>query len=257
VILLLKLTLVPVFVACIAVVGRHWGAKVAGLLSGFPVIAGPIVYFIYLDQGAKFAQAAAASTVVGVVPLSSFCFVYAWSASRLSWCWALAASLLVYGVLAVWLVKLALSLLAAAALALLVLLLQIFLSPKHGHLTGLTSASNSEVVIRMFCAACLVLLVTCSAKTLGAGYSGVLAAFPIASTVIAVFSHKNHSAFHAMDSLRALKFGLLSLLMFFFILALLANYLDFTLAFLAAIPAAFAIQLFIRLIKGLLIGKRI
>lgn len=74
--LTIKLFLVPAFIALIAVSGRLWGPAVAGLLSGFPIIAGPIVWFIYLENGFDFAQGAAIATVGGIVALSSFCFAY-------------------------------------------------------------------------------------------------------------------------------------------------------------------------------------
>ena len=240
--LILKLTLVPLFVALIAIIGRKWGAKVAGLMSGFPVIAGPIVYFIYLEQGTEFAKTVAVSTVAGVVPLASFCFAYAWAATRLSWGAAVTFALGVYGVLVVAMVKMELTLYEAGALALMTLFVQILLSPKHNRQTGLTSASNAEVATRMLCAAGLVMAVTFFARTMGTGYSGVLAAFPIASTVIAVFSHKNHSAFHAMDSLKALKMGLISLLSFFFSLSLLAEYVNFSVAFALSSLVAVVVQ---------------
>lgn len=240
--LILKLTLVPTFVAMIALVGRYKGARLAGLLSGFPVIAGPIVYFLYLEQGADFARAAVVSAIAGVVPLSSFCFVYAWSSRFCYWLVAILVSWTAYGVIAVAMVKLDLQLIPALLLAVITVASQIWTSPKHCETVGLTKASNAEIAVRMLCAAALVLLVVGFAGQMGSGYSGVLAAFPVASSVIAVFSHRNHSRYHAMDSLRALKFGLFSMLAFFTMLVLLMQILSFGSAFLLAIPVALAAQ---------------
>ncbi|PUA29258.1 MAG: hypothetical protein B0W54_01250 [Cellvibrio sp. 79] len=83
--LLLKLFLVPAFIALVAVSGRRWGAGFAGLLSGLPIIAGPILYFIYLENGFAFAQATAAAIVSGVIALSTFCFCYAWFCTNYNW----------------------------------------------------------------------------------------------------------------------------------------------------------------------------
>jgi uncharacterized membrane protein (GlpM family) len=248
--LILKLILVPLFVALIALAGRRWGAKVAGLLSGFPIIAGPIVYFLYFDQGVEFAKAAAAATIAGVVPLSSFCFTYAWLARKFSWKLAVLASLLVYGVLGVLILKLELSLIESFLLSSAVVVIQIKFSPKHLISISNTPVSNTEVIIRMMAAACLVLLVTFFANTLGAGYSGVLAAFPLASTLIAVFSHKYHSAYHAIDSLKALKFGLLSMPAFFLTLCLMLKQHTFHQAFLLSILVAVIIQGVVWLIRS-------
>jgi hypothetical protein len=241
-VLILKLTLVPAFVAIIALVGRYWGARLAGLLSGFPVIAGPIIYFLYLEQGVDFARAAVVSAIAGVVPLSSFCFIYAWSSRRFHWLSAILVSWAGYWAIAVVIVKLELSLLPALLLAVITVAGQIWTSPKHRETVGLTKASNSEIVVRMVCAAVLVMMVVGFANRMGSGYSGVLAAFPVASSVIAVLSHRNHSRYHAMDSLRALKFGLFSMLAFFTVLVLLMEAIPFAWAFMLAVPVALIAQ---------------
>lgn len=94
----------------------------------------------------------------------------------------------------------------------------------------------------MVFAAGLVLAVTQLASALGPLATGVLAAFPIASSVIAVFSHRYHSPWHAVFALRALKQGLISLLAFFYALVLLAAFLTFDQAFILAAVVAIAIQ---------------
>ena len=190
------------------------------------------------------------SAVSGVVPLASFCFAYAWAATRFSWIAAVTVAMAVYAALVIMMVEMALTLFQAATLALMTLLVQILLSPRHDRHTGLTSASNIEIATRMLCAACLVMGVTFFARAMGAGYSGVLAAFPIASTVIAVFSHKNHSAFHAMDSLKALKVGLISLLSFFFALSFLADYISFNAAFVLSSIVAVVVQYGVWLVRS-------
>jgi uncharacterized membrane protein (GlpM family) len=248
--LILKLILVPLFVALIALAGRRWGAKVAGLLSGLPIIAGPIVYFLYFDQGVEFAKAAATATIVGVMPLSSFCFTYAWLARKFSWKVTVLASLLIYGVLGILVLKLQLSLTESFLLSSAVVAVQIRFSPIHLISITKTPASNTEVIFRMIAAACLVVLVTFFANTLGAGYSGVLAAFPLASTLIAVFSHKYHSAYHAIDSLKALKFGLLSMPAFFLTLCLALEQHTFHQAFFLSISVTVIIQGVVGLIKS-------
>lgn len=97
--LLAKVFFVPLMIAGIALLGRKFGTRAAGLMSGFPIIGGPIVYFVYWDQGSAFALQAAQATLAGVVGLSSFSFIYAWLAPRWPWwmClglgWSLYASL--------------------------------------------------------------------------------------------------------------------------------------------------------------------
>ena len=49
--LALKLLLVPCFLLLVSLAGRRWGAHVVGWLAGLPVVAGPILYFLALEQG--------------------------------------------------------------------------------------------------------------------------------------------------------------------------------------------------------------
>jgi hypothetical protein len=253
---ILKLTLVPIIIGAITIVGRHWGAKIAGLLSGFPVIAGPIIYFLYMEQGATFTHAATTSTVGATTALSSFCFVYAWLSQRFDWKFSALGAFASYFLIAITFIELNLSLIQYFLFSLAFVIAQIYWSPKHQEPVHLTPASNTEVAIRMICAAILVMLVTLFAKNLGAHYSGVFAGFPIATTVIAIFSHR-HSQYHAMDALRALKFGLISFLCFFYTLSHFMYPMGFNEAFIVAIGVAVGAQLGIWMFKQIMTSSRL
>jgi hypothetical protein len=242
-ILLLKVTLVPIFIAAIAIIGRKYGAKMAGLLSGFPVIAAPLLFFIYFDQGAGFAFKAANSTLAGVISLASFCYVYAWLATRFSWFLSWLLSMLVYFLIVTLLVMITRFQLSIH-LYYIVTLILIFIYYRYSPVVtplnpfpennDITAASNFEIAIRMSLAVLLVLLVTYSANWLGENFSGIFAVFPIAASVIAVFSHKNHGVNYALISLKAMQLGLISLLSFFYLLVILLHILSFEWAFFAA-----------------------
>ena len=70
-VLLLKLFLVPLLIALVTLAGRRWGPGVAGWLSAFPVVAGPILFFIAVEQGADFAANAAVGTLSAVLAMLS------------------------------------------------------------------------------------------------------------------------------------------------------------------------------------------
>jgi len=254
--LLLKLTLVPLLIGAITLIGRRYGSQLAGLLSGLPVIAGPITYFMYLEQGSDFARHAASATVSGVAALSSFCFAYAWLAAR--WRWPLTAlfAFAIYGLMATGIVTAGLGIHASFLLSLAVVCLQLRLSPPTTASVSTAPASNSEVITRMLCAAGLVLLVTYFARQLGPAWSGVFAAFPIAATVIALFSHRNVGANQARIALKALKIGLLSLLSFFYVLAQASPVTGFNTAFALAAAVALLLQALIWLARRQLASKR-
>src|SRR5690606_1004125 len=81
ILLSIKLTLVPAIIYAVTLAGRRWGARVAGRLSSFPVVAGPILLFVAIEQGAGFAAAAGAGTVAAVAAFAAYGLTYSWLAT--------------------------------------------------------------------------------------------------------------------------------------------------------------------------------
>jgi chromate transport protein ChrA len=52
-VLILKLLLIPGFLLLISLAGKRWGPSVAGWLSGLPVVVGPILFFLAIEQGPR------------------------------------------------------------------------------------------------------------------------------------------------------------------------------------------------------------
>ena len=65
-ILALKIFLAPACVVGVSLAGRRWGASVAGLLGGFPVVGGPILLVVTLVHGRDFGAHAAAGSLLGL-----------------------------------------------------------------------------------------------------------------------------------------------------------------------------------------------
>ena len=95
-ILLFKLLLVPTLIAGITLAGRRWGPAVAGWLSAFPVVAGPILFFIAMEQGATFAADAAVGTLSALPAIVAFGLGYAWKARRFAWAGSLVSAFAAY-----------------------------------------------------------------------------------------------------------------------------------------------------------------
>ena len=70
--------------------GRRWGSGVAGLLGGLPIVAGPIVVFIALENGAEFGALAASAAISAIAGLLVFGVAYCWASIRWQWPVALA-----------------------------------------------------------------------------------------------------------------------------------------------------------------------
>src|SRR3970040_1976328 len=85
-----RLTLVPFFILALSLAGRRWGTAVSGWLCALPLVAGPIVFFIGMEQGEAFAAGAARATIAGPASLAVYSLIYSRAALRAEW----AASLL-------------------------------------------------------------------------------------------------------------------------------------------------------------------
>jgi hypothetical protein len=83
--LLLKLTLVPLLLLINSLAGRRWGPAVAGRLTGLPVVAGPILWFLTVEQGAAFGAQAASASLAAVAAVLCFSVTYARCCGQRHW----------------------------------------------------------------------------------------------------------------------------------------------------------------------------
>lgn len=240
-VLLLKLFLVPALIALVTLAGRRWGPAVAGWLSAFPVVAGPILLFIAIEQGAAFAEAAAIGTLSAVLGMLAFGLSYAWAATRLPWPLSLALAYVGYAAAVVVLDWWAATLLEAT----LVVLAGLWLAPRGYPVLKLVPASvkpANDMLLRMVSGALLVLLVTHFAARLGPGLSGILAMFPVMGTVLALFTHRSAGAAAVIQLLRGMVLGFYAFGTFCVVLALTLPATGTTIAFMSALAAAALVQ---------------
>jgi hypothetical protein len=204
-----KLIAAPVLVALATLAGRRWGPTMAGLVAGLPIVAGPILYFYALEQGPTYAAAAAHATLLGLLSLCFFTLAYSWrawasgsalSATLLGWV-AFAFSTMVVRHMDVGLVK---ALLYAAA--------GLFLArrslPAMGEPGPDPRPGAWDLPLRMLAAALLVFVLTHFAGGLGPKLGGLLAPFPVASTVLAVFAHRHRGGAAAVAVLKGMLLAL-------------------------------------------------
>ena len=83
--LLLKLVLVPGLIALVTVVGRRFGPRIGGWLNALPLVAGPVLFFLALEQGDRFVAQAALSTLAGLAAVAAFAVIYSWTAVARPW----------------------------------------------------------------------------------------------------------------------------------------------------------------------------
>ena len=242
-VLALKLFLVPTFLLLVSLASQRWGPKVAGWLAGLPVVAGPILAFIALEQGPAFAAAAAATAAAGLLASVSFSIVYARAAHTRAWPGALGLALLAWLIVAAPLSRLPPHPLLGLGMALATLLLAPRLFPPPRPLDAPIRLRPGEMGLRMAAGAALTLGVSGAAGALGSHWSGMLAVFPMLGSTLAVFSHRAQGGAYAATLLRAMVTGLYSLASFCVALALLLDSLALPLAFALATALCLAVQI--------------
>jgi hypothetical protein len=244
--LLLKLTLVPFFLAIISLAGKRFGPSFAGWLAGLPVVVGPILFLLSLEQGAAFASGAAVSTLASVSTVIAFGVAYAWAA-RLStgkrgWIIATLSGLVAWFAMALVVSSIPFALSGAALVALLSLLIAPVLYPPQPAITAPSPLPVTELLARMFAGVALTLVVTGAAQTLGPAWSGIAALAPLLSPILAIFVHRRSGSAHAIALFRGLVRGIYSLATFCFFLAWLLVEQGIAQAFVLAIAAALTVQ---------------
>ncbi|EJM12431.1 hypothetical protein PMI22_05286 [Pseudomonas sp. GM21] len=218
--LMLKLLVIPGFLLLISLAGKRWGPSVAGWLSGLPVVVGPILFFLAIEQGVVFAAQSATAALSAMFAMIAFCVSYAQVAQRASWPWALVVSLSVWALAAVTLSLIPPSLLFSAIAAATALLAAPYLFPKVQPIVSGPAPKSDKLLLRMLAGALLTLAVTLLASTVGERWSGLLAVFPVLGSVMAVFSQQTRGPAFTAALLRATATGMYSFAAFCLVLAL-------------------------------------
>jgi hypothetical protein len=240
--LLLKAIVVPGLVAGVTLAGRRWGPRIGGLLTALPVVAGPTLLFYAIEQGRQFAAKAAQGTLLGLVAVTVFVFVYAWSCMRTKWSLSLllawtafaGATTVLYHV-SIGLV-LSLTLVGVASLSAYHLLPRTQLAPKT------TATPTWDLPFRMLAAAILVLALISLAEQLGPALSGLLAPFPVATAIIAAFTHQENGPAAVIEFFRGFLLAENSFALFCTVLATTLSSLSLSAALGVALTSQLALQ---------------
>jgi hypothetical protein len=240
--LLLKLTLAPALVAAASVVERRFGHRIAGWTAGFPIVAGPVLFFLAHEQGFAFTSVAAKQTLLGLVSLSFYCVAYGWLSRRAAPTPTLIGSYVAFAGATLLMSKVSLSLLPALGVAAASLTAGRLLLPRPA--TEAAATPRPSLWLRMIATATIVITVTGLAHVLGPRWSGLLVPFPIASTVLVVAAHSAAGSDGALRVLRGLLPGLYGFALF---CAAVSHWLPsrgLLVSFAAGIAASFVCQAF-------------
>ena len=235
-----KILLSPLCVVAVSLAGRRWGMRVAGVLGGLPVVAGPILLVETMLHGPAFGADAAAGTLLALAALTAFVVVYGRAAGRLGpvACALCGWSAFLLGVLVLSFVQPppALSLIFVGACFALGLRL---LPPAEEPAAPAEPPPQWDLPARAGMALLLVLALTAVSGALGPHLSGLLAPFPIITSVLAIFTYGHAGLERVILLLRNFLLGFYGFAAFCFVLAVslpdLATAAGFGLATVAAL----------------------
>jgi hypothetical protein len=245
VLLVLKIIVVPMLIISVTLAGRRWGPRVGGVLASFPLVTGPVLFFLATEQSEVFAAEAARATLVSLIAVSASALAYAWACLRASWWISLAASWGSFALLILVLHRVHWAAFAAFAAALGSFMLARALLPSARGSARPATRTAWDLPLRMISAVALVLTTTALARRLGPTLSGAVTSFPIALTILMAFTHVQQGPPTTIRFLRGFFPGMWSFSAFCLVttlaLAPLGKWLGFALALASVIPIQMAV----------------
>ena len=241
---LLKFTLPAFLVALISLISRRWGLKVGGAMGGFPVVVGPVLFFFTLEQGPDFAAAAALRSLGSVLAFGLFCMALSWACLKLplflslllGWATFLGVSWLGLRYGSADLILTFLVAIACAAAA------RMFLPGDRRRGERAAKPHDWDIPLRMAVTVALVVTVTGLAHILGPEWSGVFAAFPVASSILSSFAYHTDGPYGPAVLLKGSLLGNFSYLTFCAVLAWALPKYGVSASFLSATFLAMVVQ---------------
>jgi hypothetical protein len=242
-VLALKLLLAPGFIVATSLVSRRFGVGVAGVVAGLPAIAGPILLVLALDHGRGFARSAATGTLLGIVALVVFVLAFASVCQRARWPWALAAGWGSFVAVIAALRPVHVGPVTAFVIACAACVCGLVLLPRPGPAAAQPQVHPPfDLALRGACAVIPVVSVTAAARMLGPHLSGLVAAFPIITPVLAAFTLAQHGPLEAVRLLRGMTVGFFAYALFCFTVSIGIGPLGTAAAFVLATALALGAQ---------------
>jgi hypothetical protein len=218
--LILKLLVAPGLVAAITLAVRRWGPAIGGWLSGMPIVAGPVLVFVAIEQGTVFGAAAAHATLTGLVGTVAFVVVYARQSVRAPWYRSLLAGWTAFAVTASVLYAVRPPLVASVIFLFGATIVGRRALPVVELPTSPVDSPRGDLVLRLLATAALVLGLTAVAEPLGPQLSGLLNAFPVLTTIIAAFTHAQRGSNATVAFVNAFVRSIIGFASFCFVLAI-------------------------------------
>lgn len=215
-----KLLLSPALIGLASLAGKRWGPHIAGMMGGLPLVGGPVVLALWLLHGPAYATEVCLAAPVGVWASMVYLLSLGFISARLPWYLAIPLAWLCYFSSALLIDASGLSQSLAMGIAILPMLwfAAMRILPKPAAIPASMALPRIELLARMIAAALLVWTLATVSSFLGTHLTGVLAAAPVAATVIPAFTMANSGRDALLITLRGFLGGMMGFAVFFLIL---------------------------------------
>ncbi len=215
-----KLLLSPVLIGLASLAGKRWGAHIAGLMGGLPLVGGPIVLALWLLHGQAYATEVSLAAPVGVWASMTYLLTLGFVSARWSWYFAIPFAWICYFISALLIDAAGLSQSLVMGIAILPVLWfgATRVLPKPSSIPTSMALPRIELFARMIAAALIVWTLATVSSYLGTHLTGVLAGAPVAATVIPAFTMANSGRDALLITLRGFLGGMMGFAVFFLIL---------------------------------------
>jgi hypothetical protein len=217
--ILLKVALTITMVTVLSIVAERVSPRVAGILSGYPLGSAIALFFIGLEQGARFAGTSAVYNIAGLAAQVSAYALYYLVSRQMKKGSLLAAPLVtiagflvVDGLLhALPLPGWACALVGAAGILTFGFL---FRAIPNTHITKKIHLGPGVLLFRAGMAALTILVITGAASLVPPSWAGLFSAFPVASFPLILIIHATYSPDQAHSIIKNIPTGLWALVFY-------------------------------------------
>jgi hypothetical protein len=238
---LLRVAIAPLIVVGGTLVQRRFGHAVGGLVIGLPLSSLPLLWLVALQHGSFFASSMSGAILVGASAQAVVIWVYALLAPRISPVLALMGALGSFVVTIGALNMFNLSVLLASLLATAGFAVALYWWPYSG--SAAQESGHYRLILRVAISAGFTLFLVTVAGRIGPGFSGLIAALPMMSLMMAYVTHQELGANASAQFLHGVTKGSFSYVASMLVLADLLRSGNVGLAFLSAIGVALVVQL--------------
>lgn len=247
--LFLKVITAPLVIVMATLVQRRFGHAVSGLMIGLPLTSLPLLWLVALSHGATFTGSMSGATLTGTVAQVVVIWVYASLATRLPPTLSMVGALAAFVVTAGVTQALHPSALVAAVLAGAGFAVALRLWP-HTSSTPVAQG-RYRLALRVVLSAGFTLVVVTLAGRIGPGLSGLAAALPVMSLIMAFVTHQELGADASSRFLKGVTRGSFAYVVSMLVLTEFLQLGRMGLAFLLAIASAVVIQLAVQSLDSL------